>query len=527
MKSSRLSKLEYDVASAGGGDFLFQSSQKQRRLHLHFENILFPDVYSYASIKRIKVPPKRMKPLQDLIREERSDDILIRFQRSLENYITSDGNGFGGPGSKSEWFWSINSSDWNPILLSTKASRSQSIEGQENMDGFKEFLKRRGEFLIYAKKWSDPFSHPDSKEILRFFSGVRIGITNFGNLIVNFKNGRFRSEEETKKNRDIKIYEIRQIPLQTDGEKNQLNNILLSVIIPFLNWTSQIKPIYRGGVINFNWFFSIIRCPFETILPLLVSFMMYPLSESIGQNKIRRPSTSDIRPDSSQLLLKQIGLFQKQRGVIQRETKLFQRQEILSQKQRGLDQRERILKQTQEQFRRHKKHKVVNDAELAQLLSSYPILNQDIFKHRVKSLSRRFGIASLFRIFFQFLRDPDSPLFLFHGTDSSSRKRIQDQGIRTDVSTNIVYGQGFYLTTNPEEALRYAEYRFRERRRTRRCMSPILLVFKISAENAKSWVLGTDFNLKDTPPYYIVCQNQEKLKDLEMVNMIFLEERCS
>ena len=50
----------------------------------------------------------------------------------------------------------------------------------------------------------------------------------------------------------------------------------------------------------------------------------------------------------------------------------------------GLDQRERIIRQTQEQFRRRKKHKVVTDTELAKLLSSYRILNQDKVKNKVR-----------------------------------------------------------------------------------------------------------------------------------------------
>lgn len=530
-----------DIARAGGGGISvpITVSQKQTRVsRVDHGNILFPDGYTYGSIKRIQVPPSIRKPLQEVSTTgQKQNDYVIRFQRSLENYMTFDGKGFGSVSSRSQWFWPIDSSNWSPIpSLSTQTKKKQ---GQENMEELKEFLKRRGEFLIYATKWSDPIHYPhiyhyitysSGNTLFEFLAGVRIGITNFGNLIVNSKNGTYQTEEETRSNRNIEIYEIRQTPFSTDAEENQLANILVNVIIPFLDWTSQIKPVYRGGIVNFNWFYSMIRCPFETILPLLISFLMCPKTISLDGEKPRRQlPPSLLQPESSQSLLKQIEVYLRQndlqKKVIQRETKLLQREETLAQKQRGLDQREQIFRKTQEQFRKRKKHKVLTDTELAELLSSYPILNQERVKNRLlRAPSGRVADTSLFRLFWTREEDPD--LYLFHGTDSSSRKRIQDQGIRTDVATNVVYGQGFYLTTNPEEALGYAESRFRERRRTRRCMSPILLVFKIHKDKAKTWILGQDFNLKETPPYYIVCKNQEKLEDLEMVEMIFLEERC-
>jgi len=117
-------------------------------------------------------------------------------------------------------------------------------------------------------------------------------------------------------------------------------------------------------------------------------------------------------------------------------------------------------------------------------------------------------------------------ILLFHGTDSSSRRELQARGVKVDVAKIIAFGQGFYLTPDPREAITYAETRFRQRHPTVSCMSPVLVVYRIRRDDMRRWTFPDDFNMKWSSPYYVIIKNQKMTADLEHVATYFLEERC-
>lgn len=179
------------------------------------------------------------------------------------------------------------------------------------------------------------------------------------------------------------------------------------------------------------------------------------------------------------------------------------------------------IKQQEQQQKQQQKIKVVNTRQFHRIINPLPIILQNMKRKQFYKT----GQTTLADIFWPPLQ-PTEPLYLFHGTDSSVRRRFQSQGIKTNVAYNIVYGQGFYMTTDPEEALRYAQLKYTQRRPTENCMSPLMFILYISYEKAGQWVLGQDFNMKAVHPYYIVLTNQEKARDLKKYRVLYLEDFC-
>lgn len=275
--------------------------------------------------------------------------------------------------------------------------------------------------------------------------------------------------------------------------------------------------------------------------PFLMTQSIASLNLNKSQQRLRSHQSQAVSKRNEIMLKKvkdvaerQIGLNKREVGLNLRQGDLNKKEQTLKQIQRGLTQRQQTLNQRQRTLTQRqssitsaagggehvKKYRVVSDRQFAQRISSLPIPKST---DRIRNIQGR----SLEEIFWYPHHGDENYLYLFHGTDSLSRRGIQLQGIKIDRAVNIVYGQGFYLTPDATEALRYADSRFRQRRPSTSCMSPIILVFRISKKKAVGWVGGRDFKMKTTPPYYIVLTNQAKASDLELVEVLFLEERCA
>jgi len=221
----------------------------------------------------------------------------------------------------------------------------------------------------------------------------------------------------------------------------------------------------------------------------------------------------------------------KRRHAQQRHLELLKKKEKdaddrMAALQRLILDREQALKASQQKHRGDiatTRHAILNEAQLAVRLDSL-IRDSSIFTGRI-SYTNPNG-KSMEQLFWTDGGHATDEILLFHGTDSLSRRQLQAKGVKVDVARNIAYGQGFYLTPDPREAISYAETRFRQRHPTTLCMSPVLIVYKIQRGEMGRWTFPNDFNMKWTSPYYVIIKNQEMTGDLEHVATWFLEERC-
>lgn len=188
--------------------------------------------------------------------------------------------------------------------------------------------------------------------------------------------------------------------------------------------------------------------------------------------------------------------------------------------------RERLTAQQQRLRTQYKRYHILTETEFVMKITDWTI-DGKLFTGRLPRMPRGRPL-SLYDIFWTHGRFPSDYLYVFHGTDALSRRDFQARGPRADVATRIAYGNGFYLTTDPEEAVTYAHSRYNQRYPRGGCMSPIVLVYRIPKEKARSWTGdGSVFNLKPDNPIYIIVRDQQKLdQDLEYVETLFLEERC-
>jgi hypothetical protein len=114
-------------------------------------------------------------------------------------------------------------------------------------------------------------------------------------------------------------------------------------------------------------------------------------------------------------------------------------------------------------------------------------------------------------------------LYIFHGTDSSSRRSLQNKGARADIAKRLAYGMGFYTTPSPKEAVGFAFTRYTDNKE--KSIAPILLILRVSREKARNWKYPQDFNFKPLFPYYLILKNQEKINtDIEHVETLFLDK---
>lgn len=235
---------------------------------------------------------------------------------------------------------------------------------------------------------------------------------------------------------------------------------------------------------------------------------------------------------------------------------LKKRQQEFTVKQVAIKQREDSLRRSQQSHRGElssiKRHIVTNE-ELEARIRDW-VSQQLLFTGTIPPAMIP-AYTTLEQLFWVQGKHPTDNMFLFHGTDSTSRRSIQTQGPKIDRATRMAFGPGFYTTPDPNVALRYAESRYLQRASSgsggrggggrgggggygnpvqrKKCMSPVLMVFQLTRDQAKTWQYGRDFrmnvntnNLVSRPPYYIVVTNQEKLDELRHIATLFLEERC-
>lgn len=211
------------------------------------------------------------------------------------------------------------------------------------------------------------------------------------------------------------------------------------------------------------------------------------------------------------------------------------RQQDLAARQGVIRGREQTLRRSQQTFRTDLsklKHHILTNDQFARRLDEYNT-NRLLFTGVFDTSTTVPSESTFESLFWTLGRHQSDTLFLFHGTDSVSRRSLQTQGPKTDRARRIAFGQGFYLTPDPLEALRYAETRFRQRKPSTRCMSPILLVYEIKKDDARTWRYFHDFSINvnrsyqfPPRPYYVIVKNQDKIKELTHVATLFLEEKC-
>jgi len=192
-------------------------------------------------------------------------------------------------------------------------------------------------------------------------------------------------------------------------------------------------------------------------------------------------------------LAKQRGVFMKQKQRCKKKYPVLSIKESVSQPQSELD---------------------------GYLHQNYPITSMGLLNHSTSTMT-------LEDIFWGSTTSPSlrDNLYLFHGTDALSRRSFQKRGVLAKVATTIAYGPGFYTTPSPEEAVKYAfsKHAANKGDDERESIAPILLVLRISRQKAQEWVYPHDFNISFTLPY-VILKNQEKLdRDIELVDIIFLE----
>jgi len=268
-----------------------------------WQSIFFPDGYTCSKVEVQTVPcPTRPSRIRSQTPHE-NDDYMIRFNQGLGVYKSGGFNSYyhGGRQSKPvinyddgrarSWFWRIDSSSFNPLSPGARFHQIRGSQQQSSLSKIEMLYRRfeqRGECFIFATKWSDPITYQSTIYPLTTYNyrpgyesqaGVRVGITNFGNLVINLKPGEFPSQEEihavrpiTIQDRIVHLYQYRTTPLPPN-KMTELRQLLSTVIIPFLKWTSQLEPLYQGGVQSFNFEYKLLQCRIEYIIPLLLSFL--------------------------------------------------------------------------------------------------------------------------------------------------------------------------------------------------------------------------------------------------------------
>jgi hypothetical protein len=219
---------------------------------------------------------------------------------------------------------------------------------------------------------------------------------------------------------------------------------------------------------------------------------------------------------------------QRQQRQAQYSETLKELHRLKEQKMKLLDRQAQLMKQKQ---RCKKKYSVLSvkksvsrtESELEEYLHmNYPTA----FMKKLETIQNRpFPITTLENLFWGTTTTTTllpEHLYLFHGTDASSRRSFQNTGVRADKATRRAYGEGFYTTPSPEEAIGFAFTRHTDNKE--KSIAPILLIVRISREKARNWKYPQDFNFKPLFPYYLILKNQEKINtDIEQVETLFLE----